>query len=339
MNYADILDLVKDREYLHGWLWDKGILTSFEGISCDKEDCVGQFVLRKDKSRIHDGYRWKCNQKKCNRSINLRHKSWFSQSKLSMGDIIKLTYLWVYKHTNENIKHEVRLGSDHTVVDWKNFCREVCTIIIESESEQIGGEGKTVEIDESKFGKRKFHRGRRVDGIWVFGGIERETNRVFMQTVENRSADTLVPIIVKYVAKNTTIMSDCWRAYSQLGNMGYQHMTVNHSKEFVDSETGACTNKIESTWRAVKASLPRFGTQKGLYNTYFAEYIIRKKYLNDSEDKFIAFLGLISRVFTPNGYYFQQNAEAEAVPAVVDEAAEEMEADESVFDNSADLFE
>ena len=33
----------------------------------------------------------------------------------------------------------------------------------------LGGEGKVVEIDESKFGKCKYDRGRRADGCWVFG--------------------------------------------------------------------------------------------------------------------------------------------------------------------------
>lgn len=48
-------------------------------------------------------------------------------------------------------------------------------INFELDNEKIGGPGRTVEIDESKFGKRKYHRGKRVDGVWVFGGIERET--------------------------------------------------------------------------------------------------------------------------------------------------------------------
>ena len=35
----------------------------------------------------------------------------------------------------------------------------------------IGEDGIIVEIDESKFGKRKYNRGHRVDGCWVLGGV------------------------------------------------------------------------------------------------------------------------------------------------------------------------
>jgi len=48
---------------------------------------------------------------------------------------------------------------EHTACDWFQFCREVVLDFIESKSGMIGGEGKVVEIDESKFGKRKYHRG------------------------------------------------------------------------------------------------------------------------------------------------------------------------------------
>ena len=38
-------------------------------------------------------------------------------------------------------------------------------------SQEISGPNKTVEIDDSKFGRRKFHRGQAVKEQWVFGGI------------------------------------------------------------------------------------------------------------------------------------------------------------------------
>ena len=63
-------------------------------------------------------------------------------------------------------------------MDWASFCREICLQVYIEHPEQLGGSGKTAEIDESKFGRRKFYRGHHVDGCWVFGGIERESGRV-----------------------------------------------------------------------------------------------------------------------------------------------------------------
>ena len=34
---------------------------------------------------------------------------------------------------------------------------------------KIGGIGKVVQIDETKIGKRKYNRGRMVEGHWVIG--------------------------------------------------------------------------------------------------------------------------------------------------------------------------
>ena len=43
----------------------------------------------------------------------------------------------------------------------------------------IGGKRTEVDIDESKFGRQKYNRGRLVEGQWVFGGVERTMGNAF----------------------------------------------------------------------------------------------------------------------------------------------------------------
>ena len=65
--------------------------------------------------------------------------------------------------------------------------------------------------------------------------------------------------------------------------MGYTHVTVNHSKEFMNLETAACTNAIESEWCHTKLSMPRYGVHKGLHAGYLAEFMWRRKYHNSDK--------------------------------------------------------
>ena len=118
--------------------------------------------------------------------------------------------------------------------------------------------------------------------------------------VADRTANTLVSVISENILPGTTVISDCWKAYSSLNSEGFSHLTVNHSVNFVDPETGAHTNTIESTWRALKKSLPKHGTTKSLYDTYFAQYCVRKQFLIDKEDPFLEFLQLIKKVYQPS---------------------------------------
>ena len=59
-------------------------------------------------------------------------------------------------------------ASTATITNWANHLRALVTWDIENlelAAAPIGGEGIIVEIDESKFGKRKYNRGHRVEGI------------------------------------------------------------------------------------------------------------------------------------------------------------------------------
>lgn len=81
--------------------------------------------------------------------------------------------------------------------------------------QKIGGPGITVEIDESKFGRRKFERGRLVSGVWVVGSVEcTPRKRIFIKSVARRDRQTLEAIIKENVMEGSTICIDCWRGYS-----------------------------------------------------------------------------------------------------------------------------
>jgi len=56
---------------------------------------------------------------------------------------------------------------------------------------------------------------------WIFGIVERSTNRLQVYPVETRDADTLMSIIKDNVATGSTIYTDGWSAYSGLQAAGF----------------------------------------------------------------------------------------------------------------------
>ena len=62
--------------------------------------------------------------------------------------------------------------------------------------------GKIAEIDESLFGKHKYHKGRMRESMhcWVFGIFQRDTNlSKFFVVNESRTTDTLLPLIKEHI--------------------------------------------------------------------------------------------------------------------------------------------
>ena len=289
-----------------------------EGILQSSVNCPGPLV---NGSRLHgcgkpmqlkktndskDTYVWRCCKiHKVIRSngiytvkdvkLSIRHHSWIVDAKLSLEIILELIYLWSQGFSQGEIVHELKL-SNKTVTEWMNFFRESCISAVIDNSTPIGGNGIEVEIDESKFGKRKYHKGHKVEGQWVFGGHEKYNKKqIFMIPVCNRKESTLIPIIKKWIKPGSIIHSDCWKAYSKLNSLGYTHITVNHSKEFVNTESAACTNSIESDWRHAKLQMPSYGTHIGDHAGYLAEFMWRRS--NCDKDKFLQLITDINDTF------------------------------------------
>lgn len=80
---------------------------------------------------------------------------------------------------------------------------------------------------------------------------------MFLNTLRNRTAAELIPIIKRVVLPETTTTSDQWAAYNSLNTLGYRHLTVNHSQNFVHPIKEAYTQTIESFWSHSQAAFKR----------------------------------------------------------------------------------
>ncbi|GFW53335.1 putative transposase-like protein [Trichonephila clavipes] len=141
-----------------------------------------------------------------------------------------------------------------TAVDWSNFCREVCLHALIRDSCRIGGVDAIVVVNESKFGKMKYGRGRPMKGKWVFGGTEGNSNKFFFSVVPCQTKECLLAVIKEWVLPGTRTISDCCASYNCLEHESFQHLKVNHSLTFVYPVTGAHTI-IALTARGVESNV------------------------------------------------------------------------------------
>ena len=102
--------------------------------------------------------------------------------------------------------------------------------------------------------------------------ICRETKKVFLTTVPSRDKETLLEIIKTRIKPGMTLISDCWKSYNCLSEENFKHLTVNHSLNFLDPDTGSHTQNIENLWWQIKRKLPETYTRHNQLYLHLAEY-------------------------------------------------------------------
>ena len=239
-----------------------------------------------------DRMRWKCPT--CNKRKSVRDGSFFEKSKLPLHKLLKIAYLWSLATSQQTVGREVEVDTGHTTVDWYNFFRDLCLGAVINRRERVGGYDdvngelvpKIVEIDESKFFRPKYNRGRHRDGHWVFGGIERGTKKCFLVEVAQRDANTLLPTIEDWIEPGTQIISDGWAAYNRVDQIQggiYTHEVIIHEQNFVDpNDPSIHTQNVENMWSRAKRVFKRqYGTSRELFESYLIEFMWRNIIEND----------------------------------------------------------
>lgn len=250
------------------------------GVIYDSRRCKNRNCRREMHLEISDhlvGYIWRCpGRDRSKRS--LLEGSYFENAHLNLQQIIATIYTWAYDCTNIQVEEFVGI-SNHTVVDYANLFREICSWKLLQNPIVLGGPNRIVQIDESVVAKRKYNVGRMVPPRWVFGLYDVEAGVGYVELVPDRSAATLLPIIANVVAPGSIIHSDSWRAYANVARLGFQHGMVNHHIQFVNPVTGVHTNNVERYWGSVKKKIKRVcGSNEPLLPSYLDEFMWRERY-------------------------------------------------------------
>ncbi|KCZ80224.1 hypothetical protein H312_02374 [Anncaliia algerae PRA339] len=126
-------------------------------------------------------FRWRCS--KCNKRKSLLSNTILFNSNLDLPLLIDLIYFWSLNLTQNYTLNEISSKSRDTITRWYHTLSLQSFFIMRNLSRvKIGGVGCTIEVDESKFSKRKFNVGRVVRSPWVIGGVDIFTGEFFLRS-------------------------------------------------------------------------------------------------------------------------------------------------------------
>jgi hypothetical protein len=244
-------------------------------------------------SQKNDGFVWRCCNKKCEfyktvRSI--RSESVLETTRWDLKGFVFSVYLWSIE-TPERRVCEMTGFSKPTVILIYALLRVVCRKHFEHNPVKLGGEGIICQVDESLFTyEPKYHRGRYPEHPrWVFGIVDTSftPGLGYMEFVERRDKQTLLPIIERVCRPGTIVYSDGWAAYPTIRERGYGFDWVNHAKNWVSS-TGVHTQNVESYWRKQKDKVGRMrGFRREDKQDYLWELLWRERFTNNPYERIV----------------------------------------------------
>ena len=213
---------------------------------------------------------------------SVRTGSFFANCVTKTETIVMIIYYWIYEIKATNVMLFENIEYWHTIVNYNNFLRYECHKWILRQPMLLGGfdangQPICVEIDESYFFHRKYHRGRFRKGMWVVGMVERGTGRCWLEIVQRRDHVTLERIILAHILPGTVVITDAWRGYVNVATMNngvYMHEVVVHEENFVDPiHADIHTETIEGLWMQAKRKLRyQGGTSRNLFPSYLSAF-------------------------------------------------------------------
>jgi hypothetical protein len=261
------------------FLLEKGVLKS----SGYCEPCDRPMNLQKREDSI-DKITLRCCG--CKRRQSIRHGTFLENMTCTARKFLLYLYFWSNEASIQQLVTYTGI-SKKTCIDYSSLLRDIPSWKFSVDDQMLGGVGHIVQIDESLLYKPKYNRGSGLFRTrqWIFGIYDVSSGIGAAFFVEDRSAETLCPLITEHILPGSEIHSDQWSAYSNISQLPvdppYIHRTVNHSLGFINRETGVHTNNVEAYWASIKRVFRRMcGTRTDMVPSYIDLHMYKQRYGN-----------------------------------------------------------
>lgn len=211
--------------------------------------------------RFKDGKRFKC--AKCRKQFTAKVGTIFEGSNLPLSKWFAAIYL-ATSHKKGISSHQLAKDLSISQKSAWHVLHRIREMVKEKDASMLNHtKDAEYELDEHFYGglEKNKHANKQTENAQgrstktktpIFAIIKRGGN-VVVKPVKDTSAGTLVPIMREYLPEGSTVYTDEWLAYRDLGRI-YNHEVVKHSSgEYVSGS--AHTNSIESFWAILSRSI------------------------------------------------------------------------------------
>lgn len=229
------------RQYLEGLLWPDGPV------------CAHCGVINHAYATKRPGV-YRCAETACRKDFSVTKGTVMERSKIALHKWLQAFHLMCASKKGVSA-HQLHRSMDITYEAAWFMAHRIREAMRAGGLTPMGGGGKTVEVDETYFGKQEGHTGEKRQGHMraVMTLVERGGSARSFHVDGTRLAD-LVPVVRKNIKRETALMTDNASWYTRVGREFASHETVNHTiEEYVRGNVH--TNTVEGYYSIFKRGM------------------------------------------------------------------------------------